>query len=104
MISDILGFSMEAHGDPWGPNWDPMGTPWPGSLGRALYAESTRKNHTSRMNRFRQKLSRETLEKSNFMILKLIEKSLRHRIPPNWSLETPAVSRLILGGPWMLPK
>jgi len=27
MISDILGFSMEAHGDPMGPHGDPMG-PW----------------------------------------------------------------------------
>ena len=28
MISDILGFSMEAMGAPWGPHGDPMGTPW----------------------------------------------------------------------------
>ncbi len=31
MISDILGFSMEAHGDPMGTPWGPMGThgnPW----------------------------------------------------------------------------
>jgi hypothetical protein len=32
MISDILGVSMEAHGDPWDP-WGPMGAPWPGSHG-----------------------------------------------------------------------
>ena len=28
MIFDILGFSMEAMGTPWGPHGDPMGTPW----------------------------------------------------------------------------
>ena len=46
---------------------------------------------------FRRKLSRETLDFHDFS--GFLEKSLHHRVPPTWFLETPAASKLILGGP-----
>ena len=52
---------------------------------------------------FRRKLSRETLGKSICMIWGFLEKSLHHRILSKWSPETSAASKLLLGGPWMLP-
>jgi len=48
---------------------------------------------------FRRKLSRDTLPKSISMICGFLEKSLHHRIRPKWSLEIPAASKLIVGGP-----
>ena len=53
---------------------------------------------------FHRTLSRGILEKSIFMIYGFLEKSLHHRIPPKWFLETPAASELILGGPLDAPQ
>ena len=56
---------------------------------------------------FRRKLSQETFEKVIVHNLGNPGKSLYHRIPPKLSLETPAASKLMLGGPgeapWALP-
>ena len=46
----------------------------------------------------RRKLSWETVGKSIFMIVGCLGKSLQHRTPPKWSLETPAGFKLSLGG------
>jgi hypothetical protein len=52
----------------------------------------------------RRKLLQETLKRRFVMIWGFLEMSLKRRIPPKWSLESPVASQLILGGSWFRPK
>ena len=62
--------------------------------------------HQSRIDthEFRRKLQRETLKSQCFLIWGFLEKSLKGRIPPKWSVVAQAAPKLIIGGLFCLPK